>query len=235
MRRPKVRTATLMLMLPILLPAPRARAEDLKLGILTDLSSIYADVSGKDSIEAAEIAVTDMAAQLGPWTVEIVSADHLGKADVGGAIARQWLDEGGVDVIAGIPNSSVALAVQDLARQRQKIVLITGAATVDLTGKSCSPFTAHWTDDTFSLSSGAVRAAGGGEAHLLLHRRRLRLWHLHPGRGKPGHFGGAWPSGGLGAPPDRHAGLLLLSPAGPGLARRRHRAGQWRRGHDQRG
>ncbi len=143
--------------LMLLLSHP-AWAQTLKLGVLTDMSSIYADVSGAGGIEAAKMAVQDAQAQLGPWKVEIVSADHLGKADIGSETARKWFDQDGVDAIVGVPNSAVALAVQDIARQRQKLLMITGAASVDLTGKSCSPYTAHWTDDTFSLSSGAVRA-----------------------------------------------------------------------------
>ena len=142
----------------VLLLGHPAWAQTLKLGVLTDMSSIYADVSGAGSIEAAKMAVQDARAQLQPWKVEIVSADHLGKADVGSETARRWFDQDGVDAIVGVPNSAVALAVQEVARQRQRVVMITGAATVDLTGKSCSQYTAHWTDDTFSLSSGAVRA-----------------------------------------------------------------------------
>ena len=151
-----IRKSAALLAVACVLQRPAA-AEPLKIGVLTDLSSIYADASGQGGIEAAKMAVADLQPKLGNWTVTVQSADHLGKADVGSEIARRWLDEDGVDAIAGLPNSSVALAVQEVARQKHKLLMITGAATVDLTGKACSPYTAHWTDDTFSLSSGAMR------------------------------------------------------------------------------
>lgn len=133
-------------------------AESLKLGVLSDMGGLYADAAGQGSVEAARMAVDDMRAHAPDWTLEVISADHQGKADVGSTIARRWLDQEGVDVIVGVPNSAVALAVQQITKERKKNFLITGGASVDLTGKFCSPYTAHWTDDTFSLSSGLIRA-----------------------------------------------------------------------------
>jgi branched-chain amino acid transport system substrate-binding protein len=138
--------------------ASAARAETVKLGVLTDMTGLYADSSGQGSVEATRLAVEDMKGKLGPWKVEVVSADHLGKADIGSTIARRWLDQENVDVIVGVPNSAVALAVQLITKEKKRNFLITGGASVDLTGKACSPYTAHWTDDTFSLSSGVIRA-----------------------------------------------------------------------------
>jgi branched-chain amino acid transport system substrate-binding protein len=137
---------------------PLACAETVKIGVLTDMSGLYADAAGQGSVEAARLAIEDMQGKLGPWEVELLSADHLGKPDAGSAIARRWLDQDNVNVIAGVPNSAVALAVQLITKEKQRNLLITGGSSVDLTGKTCSPYTAHWTDDTFSLSSGVIRA-----------------------------------------------------------------------------
>jgi branched-chain amino acid transport system substrate-binding protein len=139
-------------------PLTSAASDTLKLGVLTDLNGLYADAAGQGSVETTRMAVEDMKDTLASWTIEVISADHLGKLDVGSAIARQWLDEQGVDVIVGAPNSGVALAVQQITRDKKKNFLITGGSSVELTGKACSPYTAHWTDDTYSLSSGLIRA-----------------------------------------------------------------------------
>ena len=117
------------------------------------------------------MAIEDMKPELGARTIEVVSADHQGKADIGAAIARRWLDTEGVDVIVNVPNSAIALAVQTLTRERKKIFLITGGATAELTGRQCSPTSAHWTDDTYSLSTGTTRAImerGGAESWFLV-------------------------------------------------------------------
>jgi branched-chain amino acid transport system substrate-binding protein len=139
-------------------PLVPGASETLKLGVLTDLNGLYADAAGQGSVETARMAVEDSKDKLVGWSIEVISADHLGKPDVGSAIARRWLDEQGVDVIVGVPNSGVALAVQQITRDKKKNFLITGGSSVDLTGKACSPYTAHWTDDTYSLSSGLIRA-----------------------------------------------------------------------------
>ena len=148
-----------------------AQADTLKLGVLTDLNGPYADSSGAGAVEATKMAVEDMKAQLGSWTVEVVSADHQSKPDVGAAIARRWLDTEGVDTMVNVPNSAIALAVQTLTRDRKRIFLITGGATAELTGRQCSPYSAHWTDDTYSLSTGTTRAImdrGGADSWFLL-------------------------------------------------------------------
>lgn len=137
-----------------------AHAEDVKLGVLTDLSSVYSDSSGKGAIFATEMAIDDLNSELkaAGMEVSVVSADHQGKPDIGASIVRRWFDEDHMDVIVNVPNSGVGLAVQAITRTRKKIFLITGAATADLTGKQCSPYSAHWTDDTYALAHGTAVA-----------------------------------------------------------------------------
>src|SRR6059058_718353 len=138
--------------------------DTVKIGILNDMSGLYADLGGQGSVEAARMAVADFGDNVNGKKIEIISADHQNKPDIGGAIARQWYDNDGVDAIVDVPTSSVALAVQDVARERKKAFLISGAAASDLTGKACSPTGIHWTYDTVALANGtgsAVVKAGG--------------------------------------------------------------------------
>ncbi len=128
------------------------------------MSGLYADITGQGSVEAARMAIADFGGTVAGKKIGLVSADHQNKPDVGGAIARQWYDNDGVDVIVDVPTSSVALAVQDIARERKKVFLISGAAASDLTGKACSATGIHWTYDTVALANGtgsAVVKAGG--------------------------------------------------------------------------
>jgi branched-chain amino acid transport system substrate-binding protein len=124
-----------------------------KLGVLNDMSSVYADVGGKGSVLAAQMAAAD-AGTIAGARVEIVFADHLNKPDVGVSIARQWLEVDHVDAIVDVPTSSVALAVQDIVRAKKRILLISGGGSSDLTGKACSPYGFQWTYDTYALSHG---------------------------------------------------------------------------------
>src|SRR5690606_10084968 len=110
-----------------------------KIGVLNDMSGLYADLGGPGSVVAAQMAVEDFGAAAKGLKVEIVSADHQNKPDVGSSIARQWFDSDNVDVIVDVPTSSVALAVHQVAREKGKAMLNSGAATSDLTGKACSP------------------------------------------------------------------------------------------------
>ena len=135
-----------------------------KIGVMSDMSSLYADIGGAGSVAAAQMAVKDFGGTVNGVPIEIVSADHLNKPDVGKAIAQRWIDEDGVDAIADVPTSSVALAVQDVMKDKQKVFLISGAASSDLTGKACSTMGVHWTYDTVALANGtgaAVVKAGG--------------------------------------------------------------------------
>jgi len=130
----------------------------IKIGVLNDQSSLYADLAGQGSVVAARMAVEDFGAEKKGMKVEIVSADHQNKPDVGSAIARQWYDVDKVDVIVDVPNSGVALAVNQITRDKGKALLVSGAATADLTGKACSPNTIHWTYDTWALANGTGNA-----------------------------------------------------------------------------
>src|SRR5580700_6421978 len=126
-----------------------AQAEDLtvKIGVLNDMSSLYADIGGQGSVIAAKMAVEDFN-----------PAAHLNKPDVGSNIARQWFDVDHVDAIVDVPTSSVALAINEVIREKNKVFLVSGAAISDLTGPKCSPNTVHWTYDTWMLAHGTAGA-----------------------------------------------------------------------------
>jgi branched-chain amino acid transport system substrate-binding protein len=143
-----------------------ARAQDrtVKIGVLSDMSSLFSENSGPGSLAAAKLAVEDFNPAAKGLKVEIVSADHQNKADIGANIARQWFDVDHVDAIVDMATSSVALAVNELAREKNKVLLVSAAATSDLTGGKCSPNTIHWTYDTWMLAHGTGKAlveAGG--------------------------------------------------------------------------
>jgi branched-chain amino acid transport system substrate-binding protein len=142
-----------------------AYAIDVKIGVMNDRSGIYTDITGEGSVVAAQLAVEDFGTDKGV-NVTIVSADHQNKPDVGSNIARQWYDTEGVDAIADVPTSSVALAINDITREKNKVFLNSGAATSDLTGAKCSPNTIHWTYDTWALANGTGGAmvANGGDS-----------------------------------------------------------------------
>src|ERR1044071_1901038 len=109
--------------------------DTIRVGVLADMSSLYADLGGPGSVEAAKMAVEDFGGSVAGKKIEIASGGHQNKADVGASIARQWFDQNGVDMITDLTTSSVALAVQEVAREKKKVILITGAASSDLTGK----------------------------------------------------------------------------------------------------
>jgi branched-chain amino acid transport system substrate-binding protein len=144
----------------------------LRLGVLTDMSSLYADITGPGSVAAARMAVEDFLASPHKMKrpIEVISGDHMNKADTASNIAREWIDRSGVDAIIDTPNSAVALAVRNLVQQKNRTLLVSGASSSDLTGKSCSPNLVHWTYDTYALSSGVARAvvASGGESWFTL-------------------------------------------------------------------
>src|SRR5207249_9221985 len=140
--------------------AAHAQVSDgvIKIGVLNDMSSLYADIAGPGSVVAARMAVEDFGAAKKGMKVEIISADHQNKPDVGSSIARQWYDVDKVDVIVDVPTSSVALAINQVTREKNKLFLVSGAASSDLTGKACSPNTIHWTYDTWMLANGTGNA-----------------------------------------------------------------------------
>jgi branched-chain amino acid transport system substrate-binding protein len=133
---------------------PFVSSNVVKIGVLTDMSSIYADIGGPGSVEAARMAIADFGGTVNGKRIVLVSADHHNKPDLGAAIANQWFGNDGVDAIADVATSSVALAVQEVAHNRNKVLLISGAAASDLTGRACSPTSVHWTYDTVALANG---------------------------------------------------------------------------------
>ena len=130
----------------------------LKIGVLTDLTSVYSDIGGKGNIEAAKMAVEDFGGQMFGKPIELVSSDVQMKADVAASIARKWWESENVDAIFDMPTSATALAVMELSKQFEKPLIITDAASSDITGKSCSPYTAHWTYDTYSNANTVGKA-----------------------------------------------------------------------------
>ena len=142
----------------------------IKIGVLNDQSGTYADLAGPGSVVAARMAVEDFGAARKGLKVEIVFADHQNKTDVGSQIARQWYDAEKVDLVVDVPNSAIALAINQIARDRGKAFIVATAATSDLTGKACSPTTLHWTYDTWSLANGTGNAIvkTGGDTWFFL-------------------------------------------------------------------
>jgi branched-chain amino acid transport system substrate-binding protein len=129
-----------------------------KIGVLSDMSGLYADIGGPGSVVAARMAIEDFNPATHHMKVEIVSADHQNKPDIGSEIARRWLDVDQVNAIADVPNSGVALAVSNVTREKNGVFLVSGAADSDLTDKQCSPNTVHWTYDTWALAHGTGEA-----------------------------------------------------------------------------
>jgi branched-chain amino acid transport system substrate-binding protein len=158
MSRLKGAAAALALMLaPTVAPA-QVSDEVVRIGVLTDLSGPYADFSGPGSVLATRMAIEDHGGKALGKPVEVVNGDHQNKPDVGGSLARRWIDTDRVDMIIDMPNSSVALAVQQVGRERNRIIINSSASTTELTGRQCSPVGFHWTSDSYALSSGTTRA-----------------------------------------------------------------------------
>jgi branched-chain amino acid transport system substrate-binding protein len=142
----------------------------IKIGVLTDMSSLYADITGPGSVAAAKLAVEDFGAAAMGIKVEVIGGDHQNKPDVGSNITSTWFDIDKVDVILDVPNSGVALAVSEIARQKNKLFLATGPATSDLTGPKCNANTIHWIYDTWALANGTGKAVvkSGGDSWFFL-------------------------------------------------------------------
>jgi branched-chain amino acid transport system substrate-binding protein len=149
-----------------------ALADDkvVKIGSLSDQTSLYADIGGPGSTLAAQMAVEDSGLLKKGWTIDVLTGDHQNKPDVGSNIARQWFDQDKVDVIVDVPNSGVGLAVAAVVKEKNGVYLNSGAASADLTGKACTPNTVHWAYDTYALANGtgkAVVKAGGDSWYFL--------------------------------------------------------------------
>jgi branched-chain amino acid transport system substrate-binding protein len=153
----------------LVLAAP-ASAQGVKIGILNDQSGVYADYGGKYSVEAAKMAIEDFGGSVLGQKIELISADHQNKPDLGVSIARRWYDVEGVDMITELTTSSVALAVHELSKTQKKIDIVVGAATSRLTGDACQPYGFHWAYDTHALAvgtGGALTEAGGNSWFFL--------------------------------------------------------------------
>ncbi len=142
----------------------------IKIGVMNDMSGLYADLTGPGSVVAAQMAVEDSGAAAKGLKVEVVGADHQNKPDIGSNVVRQWIDRDKVDVIVDVPTSSVALAVTEIVKEKNKVFLVSGAAASDLTGAKCSPNTIHWTYDTWALANGTGNAIvkTGGDTWFFL-------------------------------------------------------------------
>ncbi|GGF15285.1 ABC transporter permease [Aliidongia dinghuensis] len=162
----------LALLASVSIGAARAEIPDrgVTIGVLTDLGGVYTDLTGKGSIEAAKMAVEDFGGAVGGKPIRILSADGQNKADVGASVARKWIEDEKVDAIADTPNTSIALAVQEITRNANKILLNTGAGSTIFTNKACSPTAFHWVYDSYAMAHGtaaAVLAEGGSSWYFL--------------------------------------------------------------------
>jgi branched-chain amino acid transport system substrate-binding protein len=147
-----------------------AQDKTAKIGVLNDMSSLYADIGGANSVIAAKMAVQDSGLLNKGWKIDVLSGDHQNKPDIGTNMARQWIDVDKVDMITDTPNSGVALAVSTLVREKNIVLVNSGAATADLTGKACSPNTVSVTYDTYMLANGTGKALtkAGGDSWFFL-------------------------------------------------------------------
>ncbi|MBA4790257.1 MAG: ABC transporter substrate-binding protein [Rhizobiales bacterium] len=145
-------------------------ARGVKVGVLTDLSGVYTDLTGVGSIEAAKMAVEDFGGTMDGKPISIVSADGQNKADVGANIARKWIDEENVDTIVDTPNTAIALAVQEITRAKNKVLLNTGSASTVFTNKACSPTSFQWVYDSYAMANGTARSvvAEGGKTWFFI-------------------------------------------------------------------
>jgi len=147
-----------------------AQDKSVKIGALSDQSGLYADLGGPGSTLAAQMAVEDSGLAAKGWKIDVISGDHQNKPDIGTAIARQWFDVDKVDVIVDVPNSGVALAVNNIIKEKNGVYINSGAATSDLTNAQCSPNTVHWTYDTYMLAhtTGQALVKAGGDSWFFL-------------------------------------------------------------------
>src|SRR6187200_1079234 len=156
----------------VALAASSAQAQQvsIKIGVMSDMSSLYADIGGPGSTAAAKLAIADFAKSNPNVKVELVSADHQNKADVGSGVVNKWYDTENVDMVIDVPNSGVALAVSQIAATKNKVFIVSGAASSDLTGAKCNPNTVHWTYDTWMLANGTGTAMvkTGGDTWFFL-------------------------------------------------------------------
>jgi len=172
----KFKTLTLVAALSAAIaPAAQAQAQVsdgvVRIGVLTDLSGVYSDVAGKGTVVATQMAIDDFLAKEKPaFKIEMVSADHQNKGDIAANKAREWFERGGVDVVSELVTTSVALAVQKIAKEKNRIALISGAASTRVTNEDCNDVTVHWTYDTYAVANGTAKAVtqSGGKKWFFL-------------------------------------------------------------------
>ena len=147
-----------------------AQDKTVKIGVLNDMAGLYADIGGPNSVVAVKMAIEDSGLLKKGWKIDVLSGDHQNKPDVGVNLARQWIDNDKVDAIADTPTSSVALAISNLVKEKNSVLLNSGAATADLTGKACTPNTVSFTYDTYMLANGTGKALtkAGGDTWFFL-------------------------------------------------------------------
>jgi branched-chain amino acid transport system substrate-binding protein len=165
------RSAALIAIAGVAFAAPAfAQDKTVKIGVLNDMSSLYADIGGANSVVAVKMAVEDSGLTKKGWKIDVLSGDHQNKPDIGTNTARQWFDVDKVDAIADTPNSGVALAVNNVVKEKNAVLLNSGAATADLTGKACTPNTVSFTYDTYMLANGTGKALtkAGGDTWFFL-------------------------------------------------------------------
>src|SRR5215210_4003539 len=224
--------------LTVLSRRPRAEiaADTVKVGVLGDQTTFGADAGGVGSVIAARMATEDFGGRAGGRPVEVVAADFGDRPDVAATTARRWFDREGVHAIADMTLSSAALAVQGIARERGRTLLIAGAATSDLTGKACSPFSTHWADDTHVIATNVARG--------LLETGQDTWFFISPdyalGAALERDATAAITAGGgrradcrPRVAPGARDGFQLAPAARPGLAREGHRADQRRHQHGE--
>ena len=141
-----------------LLAGPATAQEAVRIGVMNDMAGVYSDDQGPGSVLAAQMAAEDFGGSVGGRRIEIVAGDHQNKTDIGAQLARRWIENEGVGLIVDLPNSAIALAVNEIARDRNKVMIGSGAGTALLTGEKCSPNTVHWTYDTWAYGHGLARA-----------------------------------------------------------------------------
>ncbi|MGB8183151.1 MAG: ABC transporter substrate-binding protein [Stellaceae bacterium] len=151
-------------------PAAQAANDKVVIGVMNDMSSVYSYLGGMGSVVAARMAVHDFGGKVLGKPIEVIYADHQNKPDVGAAIAQKWFDQDGVDAIVDLPTSSVAIAVQQVAKERGKVTLISNGGSSELTGKFCSPTGVHWTYDTYALAhvTGKAIVQQGGKSWFFI-------------------------------------------------------------------
>ena len=209
-------------------------ATPLKIGLLGDFQSVYSDIGGAGNVEATKMAIEEFGGTMFGKPIELITADVQNKADIAASLARKWYENEAVDMIIDMPTSATALAGMEMSKQFQKIMIVTDAASSDITGKSCSPYTVHWTYDTYANAHtvGSAIVKTGGDTWFFITADYLFGHSIERDTGDVVRAAGGKVVGSAQAAAQQ-CGLLLVPAAGPGLQGQDHRPRQWRRRHHQ--